>query len=146
MRESIHKYFQIGTIQWMSYPPERYDLLESVRAICANPFFSVLEITAIQDMRDREKVKDMLRQAHMKVGFGAQPILMGQKLNPNDLDEGKRKEAELVLRQAVDEAEEMGAEGIAFCQAIGIPIIKTFNITNYVKQLKHCVLTPEKKI
>lgn len=114
MRESIHKYFQVGTIQWMSYPPERYDLLESVRAICANPFFSVLEITAIQDMRDREKVKDMLRQAHMKVGFGAQPILMGQKLNPNDLDEGKRKEAELVLRQAVDEAEEMGAEGIAF--------------------------------
>ncbi len=114
MRESIHKYFRMGTIQWMSYPPERYSLLESVRAICADPFFTALEITSIKDQEQKNKVKNMLQQAHMKVCYGAQPILMGQNLNPNDVDEEKRKAAEHVLMKAVDEAEYMGAEGIAF--------------------------------
>lgn len=114
MREAIERYFQLGTIQWMSYPPERYGLLDSVKAICGDPFFSVLEVTAIPDPGEREQVKQMLSQGHMKACFGAQPMLMGRNLNPNDLDEEKRKEAEMVLRQAVDEAEFMGAEGIAF--------------------------------
>lgn len=35
MKDSIHKYFQIGTIQWMSHPPAQYDLLDSVKAFGA---------------------------------------------------------------------------------------------------------------
>ncbi|HIQ73470.1 MAG TPA: TIM barrel protein [Candidatus Cottocaccamicrobium excrementipullorum] len=114
MRESIHKYFQIGTIQWMSYPPERYDLIESVGTICANPFFSVLEVTSISNVNQREMVKHMLEQSHMRVCFGAQPILMGGGLNPNDVKEEKRKQAEDALKEAIDQAELIGAGGIAF--------------------------------
>ena len=29
MKDSIHKYFQIRTIQWMSHPPADYEVLES---------------------------------------------------------------------------------------------------------------------
>ena len=42
MRESIHKYFQVGTIQWMSYP--KRDPMESLKAICADDFFDVIEL------------------------------------------------------------------------------------------------------
>ena len=56
----------------------------------------------------------MLAQAHMKVCYGAQPRLLGPKLNPNDLDEEGRKKAEAVLIDSVDEARYMGAKGIAF--------------------------------
>ena len=36
MRESIHKYFKVGTIQWMSYP--KRDAMESLKAICKDDF------------------------------------------------------------------------------------------------------------
>lgn len=36
----------------------------------------------------------MLEQAHMRVCFGAQPMLLGSGLNPNDLDEDGRLRAE----------------------------------------------------
>lgn len=50
----------------------------------------------------------------MKVCYGAQPRLLGPGLNPNALDEEKRMKAEKTLMEAVDEAEYLGAQGIAF--------------------------------
>ena len=65
MRDSIQKYFQIGTIQWMSHPS--YELLESIRRFACDEYFNVLEITHIEDQDTRDKVRDMLSQAHMGV-------------------------------------------------------------------------------
>ena len=113
MKDPIQKYFQVGTIQWMSHPPVNYPILESVKTICCDEFFSALEITHIEDTETREKVKNMLEQAHMRVCYGAQPRLLAG-LNPNDLDEEGRQKAEDALKEALDEAEYMGAKGIAF--------------------------------
>lgn len=112
MREPIQKYFQIGTIQWMSHPS--YDVVESVRKLASDEFFGALEITHIEDPGVREDVRRLIQQSHMKVCYGAQPRLLGPKLNPNDLDEEGRKKAEAVLLDSVDEAKSMGAGGIAF--------------------------------
>lgn len=114
MKDPIQKYFQVGTIQWMTHPPVDSPLLESVKAICCDEYFSALEITHIEDQETRDKVKDMLAQGHMKVCYGAQPRLLGPKLNPNDLNEEGRKKAEAVLIDSVNEAQYMGAGGIAF--------------------------------
>lgn len=38
MRDSIHKYFQIGTIQWMSHPPADYEVLDSIKTIAVMIF------------------------------------------------------------------------------------------------------------
>ena len=67
MKDSIHKYFQIGTIQWMSHPPVSYDVVDSVKAIACDDFFDAIEIGQFKDSAKREKVKKMLEQAHMKV-------------------------------------------------------------------------------
>ena len=112
MRESIHKYFQIGTIQWMSHPT--YDVLDSIRKIACDDFFDALEITKFADDATRDAAKKLLAQSHLKVCYGAQPRLLGPKLNPNDIDEEGRKKAEATLIEAVDEAEYLGAKGIAF--------------------------------
>lgn len=112
MIESIHKYFQVGTIQWMSHPD--YEVLDSIRRISSDEFFDAIEITHFTDDAKREQAKKMLEQAHMRVCFGAQPMLLGPKLNPNDLDEAGRQKAEDTLIAAVDEAEYLGAKGIAF--------------------------------
>ena len=112
MRDSIHKYFQIGTIQWMSHPT--YPLLESIRKIACDEFFDALEVCRIADDSLREQAKNLLAQSHLKVCYGAQPRLLGPRLNPNALDEEDRKKAESTLLEAVDEAEYLGARGIAF--------------------------------
>ncbi|MEA4854648.1 MAG: sugar phosphate isomerase/epimerase [Christensenella sp.] len=112
MRESIHKYFQVGTIQWMSHP--KRDVLESIRTIATDDFFDALEVCKFSDNEIRAKAKEMLSQSHLKVCYGAQPRLLGPKLNPNDIDEAGRKAAEATLIEAVDEAEYLGAKGIAF--------------------------------
>lgn len=91
-----------------------YPILDSVKTICCDEYFSALEITHIEDQETKDKVRDMLAQGHMKVCYGAQPRLLGPKLNPNDLDEEGRKKAEAVLIDSVDEAQYMGAKGIAF--------------------------------
>ena len=110
MRESIHKYFQVGIIQWMSYP--RRDVMESLKAICCDDFFDAIELKGFGNKN--AEAKAMLEQSHLKVCYGAQPRLLGPKLNPNAIDEAERQKAEATLIQAVDEAEYLGAKGIAF--------------------------------
>ncbi len=112
MRESIHKYFQVGTIRWMSFP--KMGVLESARRIASDDYFDAIEITKCKDAKEREAVKKILEQSHLKVCFGAQPCLLGPKLNPNDINEEGRKAAEAALIDAIDEAEYLGAGGIAF--------------------------------
>ena len=114
MKDSIHKYFQLGTIQWMSYPPATCDLLTSLKTIACDPDLEAVEITQIKDDSVRAKAKAILEQSHLKVCYGAQPRLLGPGLNPNDLDEKGRQKAEATLLEAIDEAEYMGAKGIAF--------------------------------
>ncbi len=114
MKESIHKYFKVGTILWMSYPPARYDYIDSLKRVLKDDYFDAIEITQIKDDELRKQTKDLLEQAHIKVCYGAQPRLLSTGLNPNDTDEEGRKKAEATLLEAVDEAFYLGAKGIAF--------------------------------
>jgi len=114
MRENIHRFFQVGTIQWMSHPPTSYDIVDSVKTLLCDDYFDAIEIGPIADEHKRAAVRDMLRQSHIKVCYGAQPRLLGPKLNPNDLDENRRVVAENTLLEGIDEAQFLGARGIAF--------------------------------
>jgi len=110
LRESIHKYFQVGTLQWMSYPNS--DPMDSLKAICRDDFFDAIEVKGYGTQA--AEAKALLDQSHLKVCLGAQPRLLANQLNPNALDEASRKKAEAALFEAVDEAEYLGAKGIAF--------------------------------
>lgn len=112
MKESIHKYFQVGTIQWMSHP--KRDVLQSIRDLASDDYFDAIEVKHFADDATRAEAKKLLAQSHMKVCYGAQPTLLGGKLNPNALDEQARQKAEQALLDALDEAEYLGAQGIAF--------------------------------
>ncbi len=114
MNDSIHRYFKVGTIQWMSHPPGKYNLLDSLKLFTRDDYFDAIEITWIKDDETRAKAKAILEQSGMTVCYGAQPRLLGPKLNPNHLIEDERLAAEKTLLEAIDEAEYMGAKGIAF--------------------------------
>jgi Sugar phosphate isomerases/epimerases len=112
MRESIETYFQIGTIQWMSYPGVPVE--EAVHCIACDDFFTVIELGRMPDAGTAARVKQMTQTAHLKVCYGAQPRLLGPGLNPNSLKEEHRLEAEKTLLEAIDEAEFLGADTVAF--------------------------------
>ena len=109
MKESIHKYFQVGIIQWMSYPLQ--DSMESLKAICQDDYFDVIELKGFGEQNHAAKA--LLEQSHLRVCYGAQPRLLGPKMNPNAIDEEERKRAEETLIAGIDEAEFLGAKGIA---------------------------------
>ena len=135
MNESIHKYFQIGTIQWMSHP--KYDLLQSIKSIACDDFFDAIEVKKFPDSETRDKAKAILEQAHMKVCYGAQPSLLGPKLNPNAIDEDERLKAESALLEAVDEAEALGAKAIAFLAGKWQPETKEQAYSQLIKTTKN---------
>ena len=114
MKDSIHKYFKLGTILWMSYPTARYDYIDSLKRVLKDDYFDAIEVTQIKDDKLRTEARDLLSQSHITVCYGAQPRLLSTGLNPNDIDEEGRRKAEATLLEAVDEADYLGAKGIAF--------------------------------
>lgn len=114
MNVPIQSCFHTGTLNWMSYPPDRYDLIRSLTRIACDPFFTAVEIghIACQDLRRRAAY--VVRDSGMVIGLGAHPWLLGERLNPNALDETERMRAQRALLEAVDEAEEIGATAMAF--------------------------------
>lgn len=117
MRESIHKYFKVGLVHFMAYPNakgEDPNVDQLVRKTACDDYFDAIELSWIQDDDKRAAVRDILRASHLCVCYGAQPRLLTTGLNPNHLDEAERQKAEATLREAIDEAEYLGARGIAF--------------------------------
>lgn len=96
----------------MSFP--RRDPAESLLAIARDDFFDAVEIKGYGNAEANEAARKILAQSHLKVCYGAQPRLLGPKLNPNAVDEEERKKAEATLMEAVYEAQFLGAGGIAF--------------------------------
>ena len=96
----------------MSFPIS--DPMDSLKAICRDSYFSAIELKGYGSPEKNAQAKALLDQSHMKVCYGAQPRLLGSKLNPNALDEEQRSKAEATLLEAIDEAAYLGAKGIAF--------------------------------
>ena len=118
MNESIHKYFKVGIISFMAYPQimrgDDPDVLDYLKKIAVDDYFDAIEVTWIKDAALRKKAAALLSQSHMTVCYGAQPRLLTTGLNPNHTDEAERKKAEATLIESIDEAEELGAKGVAF--------------------------------
>lgn len=133
MEHSIHRYFQVGTIQWMSYPPQEYSVTEAIRRIACDAYFDAIEVTRISDPEQKRKAQEILEQSHLTVCYGAQPDLLAGGLNPNATDEAARSEAERVLLDSVDEAQSMGAKGIAFLAGKWEPATREEALAQLVK-------------
>lgn len=117
MKESLHEYMRVGLIHFMAYPNTirgKGPIESTVRKIAMDDYFDAIELTWIKDDDERQRVSSLLESARMSVAYGAQPRLLTQKLNINDLDEAARRRALDTLKEGVGEARELGAAGLAF--------------------------------
>lgn len=117
MKQPMNRFFKPGLIHFMAYPDAgkgECNVIRDIRKIVMDDFFEAIEITHIENPDIRAEVKEMLKVSGMIVAYGAQPRLLGAKLNINSLDEGERNLALDVLLDSVDEAAEMNAVGMAY--------------------------------
>lgn len=117
MNTSMHKYFKIGTIHFMSFPSTMHGdgpIEDTLMQVLKDDYFDVVELTWIKDDETRKRVRRMIDESGITACYGAQPRLLTTGLNPNAINEDDRLKAQTTLLNAVDEAEEIGAKGIAF--------------------------------
>ena len=117
MREHWDGFMKVGIVHFMAFPETmsgESGLIESVQRIVEDEFFSAIEVGIIKDPKVRRNVSETLHSAHLTVGFGAQPYLLRGGHNLNSFNESERKKAIEVVKGAIDEAYELGAERLAF--------------------------------
>lgn len=112
----IHEYFKIGIVHFMAFPETiggEGPILETLEKLAADEFFELIEVGWIKSPEVRKKAREILETSHVEVGCGAQPRQLLLGLDLNSKDENKRKEAVQALKQAIDEAIEVGAKRLS---------------------------------
>jgi sugar phosphate isomerase/epimerase len=113
----MKKHMNVGIVHFMAFPETikgEGPILETIKKIAQDDYFDVIELSWIKDPDVRKKTAKMLEVSKINVCYGAQPRLLTTGLNINDLNEDGRLAALTTLKEAVDEAKELGAKGIAF--------------------------------
>ena len=139
MKESLQSYMKVGIVHFMAFPEAMKgegNILETVKKIANDDFFSAIEITSIKDAAQREAVGKFLKDARMAVGFGGQPALLSAKLDLNSPEEEKRKVAVERIKACVDEAQTVGAQAVAMLSGPDPGGNREAGISQLIKSLK----------
>lgn len=113
---TLRKDAKIGLIHFMAYPQViKGDgpVVETLRKILVDDYFDLVEVTRVNDPGTAREVASMLKQSHISVAFGAQPVLLINKLNLNALETGERQKAVQAIMDCFDQAALFGATGVA---------------------------------
>jgi sugar phosphate isomerase/epimerase len=108
---------KVGLVHFMAFPSTikgEGPVEETIKKVALDDYFQVIEITTVKDPEVRKRVKSILESSHLTVTYGAQPRLLTNGLNINDLREEERQKALNNLKEGIDEAYELGCKGFAF--------------------------------
>ena len=106
----------VGIVHFMAFPEVMKGegpVLETLQTVCDDDYFQAVEVTCIGDASVRKQAVAMVRKAGMKVGFGAQPALIGGGCDLNTLDVRERQRSLDVARGCLEEASEWEACSLA---------------------------------
>lgn len=103
-------YLTLSVVHFMLYPETMKGdgpVLDTVRKVAEDDFFSGIEITRINDPAARKEVKAVLAACAMPAAFGAQPALLTRKLDLNAADDAMRAAAVDQIKECINEAAEL---------------------------------------
>ncbi|MBM4419448.1 MAG: sugar phosphate isomerase/epimerase [Chloroflexi bacterium] len=116
MQGKPQDYMSVGIVQFMAFPQTQGGtgpIVESVRRIADDPFFSAIEVGQMAEASTRREVRDLLKRKGFQVGFGCQPIELANKLDLNSLDDAARRAALVKVQDGIDQAAEVGATRVS---------------------------------
>ncbi|MEN6548131.1 MAG: TIM barrel protein [Armatimonadia bacterium] len=114
MTESWLQTMDLGLVHFMAYPAVGKDdnpdlILSTVKALAEDDFFGVVEVRPSKLPGVHAQIKAICDQSGVKIGVGAQPLLLGKKLSLNSLDVNGRQAAVDEVKIGIDASYEMGA-------------------------------------
>jgi sugar phosphate isomerase/epimerase len=113
MTISMYQKMRVGVVHFKAFPgleTGEGPLAETLEKICADDFWTAVEVGWMKDYRERNTCRALLDQAHLSVAYATQPRILGNKLNLNSFDAGERGRAISAVKNCVDEAYDLGAE------------------------------------
>lgn len=114
MDAPMKRFMRPGIVSFKAFPIElgTGPILESLEKICADSFFSAIEVGWMKDPQVRDEARRLLEQSHLEVCYGAQPAMFSQKLNLNALDPEARRRALNQMKNCIREAAHLGAKWV----------------------------------
>jgi sugar phosphate isomerase/epimerase len=116
MEKHWSAYLTLSIVHFMAFPETMKGegpILDTVRKIAEDEFFTGIELTWMKDPGVRKQVRQLLEAARLPAAFGAQPTLLTQKLDLNSADAAGRARAVAQLKEDIDQAEELGISRLA---------------------------------
>lgn len=113
MYESMYQRMRVGLVHFKAYPgieTGEGPILETLEKICADDFWTAVEVGWMKDFRVRNTARHLLDQSHLTVCYATQPRVLSTKLNLNSFDANERRVAVNAVKNCVDEAYDLGAE------------------------------------
>ncbi len=116
MNEPLTDFMRVGFVHFMLFPEcmgGGGPILETVRELADDDDFSVVEVTTMDDATARRDVRDLAKDTNTTLCFGAQPILLGGKLDLNHPNATERQKAIDAVIAGFDQAAELEAKSAA---------------------------------
>jgi sugar phosphate isomerase/epimerase len=113
MMEPMYAKMRVGLVHFKAFPGiETGDgpILETLEKICADDFWTAVEVGWMKDYRVKNSARHLLDQSHLSVAYATQPKSLTMKLNLNSFDNAERNNAITSIKSCVDEAYDLGAE------------------------------------
>ncbi len=113
MTISMYRKMRVGVVHFKAFPgleTGEGPLAQTLETICADDFWTAVEVGWMKDYRERNTCRMLLDQAHMSVAYATQPRILGNKLNLNAFEASERAKAVNAVKNCIDEAYDLGAE------------------------------------
>jgi len=113
MIDSMYQKMRVGIVHFKAFPgieTGEGPIVETLEKICADDFWTAVEVGWMKDFRVRNTARNLLDQSHLSVAYATQPRILGGKLNLNSFDAKERGTAINAVKNCIDEAYDLGAE------------------------------------
>lgn len=113
MNQPIQDVASVGLVHFMLWKDtiKGEGDFSSVSTILDDPYFGAMEMSWVKEDAERAHVAKLVAASGKRVAFGAQPVLLTQKLDINHLDESERRTAVDAVVGVMPQAAEIGAVG-----------------------------------
>src|SRR5262245_31818431 len=116
MKEPWQAYLQLGVVHGMAFPEclaGEGPQLETLEAICHDPFFEAVDVGPIVDPAVRQDCAALLRDCQMTVTLSCQPLILRHQLDLGAVSPDERNKAIAMIVGVLDQARELGARRVA---------------------------------
>ena len=96
MQQSLNDAVQVGIVSFMAFPELGSgdgDAVAAMERLAGDGFFEQVDVTRINDPDVRSRAIGVILDAGIEAGFGVHPVILGEGLDLNALDEDTRRAA-----------------------------------------------------